>query len=211
MVKDTTKALGQIASFYRQKFDIPLIAITGSTGKTTTKEMLASVLRSRYKVLKNFKTENNHIGVPLTLLRLKGTHDVIVLEFGTNQFGDIAWLTKIARPTVAVLTNIGESHLKRLHTPLGVFKEKSQLVKLMPVKGCVIYNSDDKYLRKLKGRITNKQIITYAINRKGNYRASGVKINNHQIDLFQIQGQSHHGYLLIVTTLTGLQCGCFQF
>src|SRR3989344_254109 len=130
-VPDTAKALGNIAQFYRKSFCIPVIAVTGSTGKTTTKEMIAQVLSARYKVLKNISTENNHIGVPLTILRLKKTHQIAVLELGTNHFGEIRYLTQIAQPTVSVLTNIGESHLEFLRNLSGVFKEKFDIVRYM--------------------------------------------------------------------------------
>src|SRR6185503_2911055 len=93
-VEDTTKALGHVASAYRAQFPIPVIAITGSAGKTSTKEMIAAVLGVRYRVLKNKKTENNQFGVPLTIFKLKRSHDVLVIELGTNRFGDIPWLAQ---------------------------------------------------------------------------------------------------------------------
>ena len=97
-VEDTIRALGDIARFHRLRFKIPVIALTGSAGKTTTKEMIAAVLGRKYKVLKNEGTQNNHIGVPLTLLKLKAGHQMVVLECGTNQPGDIVWLADVARP-----------------------------------------------------------------------------------------------------------------
>jgi UDP-N-acetylmuramyl pentapeptide synthase len=122
LVKDTVRALGDMARFHRQRFKIPVIAISGSAGKTTTKEMIFAVLSRKYKVLKNEGTQNNHIGVPLALLKLKTGHQIVVLEFGTNQPGDIVWLSCVARPNLAVFTNIGESHLEKLKTIEGVFK-----------------------------------------------------------------------------------------
>ena len=98
LVKDTIRALGDIARFHRLRFKIPVIALTGSAGKTTTKEMIAAVLGRKYKVLKNEGTQNNHIGVPLTLLKLKADHQMVVLECGTNRPGDIIWLADVARP-----------------------------------------------------------------------------------------------------------------
>jgi len=103
-VKDTTKALGQIAAGHRKRFSIPIVAITGSTGKTTTKELTASILAKRFKVLKNVKTENNQYGVTLTLLKLNSSHKIAVLELGTNQPGDIRWLAQIVRPTTVIFT-----------------------------------------------------------------------------------------------------------
>lgn len=157
LVKDTTQALGRLAYFHRMRFKIPLIAITGSAGKTTTKEMVFQVLSQKFTVLKNEGTQNNHIGVPLTLLKLTSSHQIVVLECGTNQPGDIDWLVGITRPTVAVFTNIGESHLEKLKTPQGVLKEKWDLTKYMDTKEVVIFNEDDALLRKavkkFKGKI----------------------------------------------------------
>jgi len=147
-VKDTVRALGDIARFHRRRFKVPVIALTGSAGKTTTKEMIAAVLGRKYMVLKNEGTQNNHIGVPLTLLRLKAGHQIVVLECGTNQPGDIVWLADVARPTVAVFTNIGESHLEKLKTTQGVLKEKWDLVSFMGPKDTVIINADDVLLSK---------------------------------------------------------------
>ncbi|OGX09051.1 MAG: hypothetical protein A2Z88_08005 [Omnitrophica WOR_2 bacterium GWA2_47_8] len=169
-VKDTTKSLGFLARFYRRKFKIPLIAITGSSGKTTTKEMAAHVLSSRYNVLKNIATENNQFGVPLTLFRLNPRHEMVVLELGTNCFGDIKWLAQIAEPTEAIFTNIGASHLEFLRSPAGVLKEKSDLVKYMSPTGKVILNYDDPYLRGLKvGK--RQKIISYGVHARSRYKA----------------------------------------
>jgi UDP-N-acetylmuramoyl-tripeptide--D-alanyl-D-alanine ligase len=140
--------LGHLARFHRLRFKIPVIALTGSAGKTTTKEMIGAVLSKKYEILKNEGTQNNHIGVPLTLLKLKPSHKIIVLECGTNQPGDIVWLADIARPTVALFTNIGESHLEKLKSTLGVLKEKWNLTKYLDSKGVVIYNEDDPLLKK---------------------------------------------------------------
>jgi len=146
LVKDTTKALGQIAAWHRYQFDIPVIAITGSTGKTTTKDMLAAVLMTRFKVLKNVKTENNQFGVPLTLLKLNATHQMAILELGTSQPGDIRLLARMVQPTTILMTNIGESHLAGLKNKKGVYAEKVQLIRSLKPGGHVIVNGDDPYL-----------------------------------------------------------------
>ncbi len=131
-VKDTVKALGRLAQFHRRRFKVPVIAVTGSAGKTTTKEFTVAVLKKKFQVHFNKGTENNHIGVPLTLLGLKRSHEAVVLEFGTNHFGEIAWLAEISDPMVAVFTNIGASHLAGLRSPEGVFKEKATLIDFLP-------------------------------------------------------------------------------
>jgi UDP-N-acetylmuramoyl-tripeptide--D-alanyl-D-alanine ligase len=173
-VKDTTKALGDLARMVREKFPVPVVAVTGSAGKTTTKEMIAAVLGRKYKVLKNERTKNNHIGIPLTLFKFNKSHQAAVLEIGTNQPGDIAWLAGIIRPDVAVFTNIGESHLERLGDPAGVFKEKSQVLRFLSPRGTVIYNSDDPYLRSL-GKIKGPRKISFGVESAADYRASGLR------------------------------------
>ncbi|MDP3730487.1 MAG: UDP-N-acetylmuramoyl-tripeptide--D-alanyl-D-alanine ligase [Candidatus Omnitrophota bacterium] len=148
--RDTTRAFQDIAACYRRKFKIPIIAVTGSNGKTTAKEMISAVLSKRYNVLKNAGTENNHIGVPATLLKLKPCHDICVLELGTNHKGEIRLLAGIARPTVAVITNVGPSHLEFLGNLKGVYEEKKDVLGFLDKKdGLLILNGDDKYLSKI--------------------------------------------------------------
>ncbi|HSV43621.1 MAG TPA: UDP-N-acetylmuramoyl-tripeptide--D-alanyl-D-alanine ligase [Candidatus Bathyarchaeia archaeon] len=147
--EDTTRALGKIAAFYRQQFKIPVIAVTGSAGKTTTKELLAQVLSTKYRVLKNYKSYNNFWGVPLTLLNLSAKHDAAVIEVGTNHPGEIAYLTNIVRPTVAVLTNVGLAHLQGFKNLESVFKEKRSLLQGLSRDGVVIFNRDDQCLKRL--------------------------------------------------------------
>lgn len=160
-VKDTTKSLGDLARYYRQQFKIPVVAITGSAGKTTTKEMIAAVLKQRFRVLKNPKTENNQYGVPMTLLQLRPKHQAAVIEIGTNHFGEIAYLTRIAEPTVSVLTSIGASHLEHLKSLAGVFREKFDIVRYMRPSGTVVFYADDPYLRKIQDRKITQDKIAY--------------------------------------------------
>ena len=114
LVNDTLLALSSLAYYHRKRFGIPVIGITGSNGKTTTKEMLSCLLSSRYNVLKNEGTQNNLIGVSMTLLRLNPQHDIAVLELGTNHFGEIRELVRIAAPNMGIITNIGPAHLEFL-------------------------------------------------------------------------------------------------
>ncbi|MFA5063763.1 MAG: UDP-N-acetylmuramoyl-tripeptide--D-alanyl-D-alanine ligase [Candidatus Omnitrophota bacterium] len=148
-VKNTVKALGDIARAHRKKFkDIPVIAVTGSNGKTTTKDMIAWVLAGKFNVLKNEGTKNNHIGLPLTLLQLKRSYDIAVLEVGTNHFGEVEYLTSIARPNIGVITNIGKSHLEYFKNLGGVFKEKFELIKNLNHPAIAVLNTDDAFLRR---------------------------------------------------------------
>lgn len=213
-VKDTTRALGHIARFYRDQFQIPVIAITGSVGKTTTKEMLACVLEKKMKVLKNIKTENNHFGVPQTLLKLKKSHKIVVLELGTNQFGDISWLTYIANPTVAILTSVGESHLEGLKTAQGVFKEKFNLVRRMCPQGTVIFNGDNRYLGKIRKIKIPQRKIMYAIKGKAHNRATQIeRKDGHHIEFkargkeFSLKTPAIHN---VYNALAVISCGYLQ-
>jgi len=181
-VPDGIKALGQIAGNYRNQFSLCVIAITGSAGKTTTKDLIARVLDTKYKVLKTEGTQNNHIGLPLTLLKCKPSTDVIVVELGSNQPGDIQWLSRIASPDIAVITNIGESHLELLKTKAKVFKEKVSIIQTLPQGKTVILNGDDPYLRKILRFQKKYKIITFGIDQKTDYRATDIQIiNNHKL------------------------------
>lgn len=185
-VADTVKALGWIARAHRDRFDIPVIGITGSAGKTTTKEMLAQVLKVKYGVLFNHGTENNHIGVPQTLLKLRRSDDVVIVEMGTNHFGDIPWLVEVARPTIAILTNIGASHLAFLKTPKDVFLEKSALVKGLARGGLVIVNRDDRYLREISRRDRRHNVVTYGIDGPAAFRATDIQWDRKGRLLFRV-------------------------
>jgi len=150
-VKDATRALQDIAACHRRKFKIPVIAVTGTNGKTTTKEMIAAVLSKKFNVLKNAGTENNHIGVPQTLLKLKPSHDICILELGTSHKGEIRLLAGIARPTIAVITNVGPSHLEFLGDLEGVYEEKIEVLEFLDKKtGLAVINGDDEYLSRIK-------------------------------------------------------------
>ncbi|MBI2083638.1 MAG: UDP-N-acetylmuramoyl-tripeptide--D-alanyl-D-alanine ligase [Deltaproteobacteria bacterium] len=151
-VPDTLKALGDLATRWRRCFPIPVVAVTGSNGKTTTKEMIASVLAEKYPVLKTEGNFNNLIGLPLTLFRLNRRHKIAVLEMGMNAPGEIRRLTEIAAPQVGVITNVGRAHLQGLRTIRGIARAKGELLQGLPRSGVAFLNSDDSsspFLRKL--------------------------------------------------------------
>ncbi len=148
-VNSSIAALGKIANYIRNKYSIPLIAITGSVGKTTTKELISLVLSKKYKVLKSLKNNNNHIGLPLTLLNLDDSYDIIVAELGMNHQGEIDYLSKICNPNYAVITNIGSAHIGNLGSKKNILKAKLEILNGMK-DGYLIINNDDKYLKKIK-------------------------------------------------------------
>ncbi len=173
-VPNTIKALGQIAKSHRKKFNIPVVAITGSNGKTTTKEMVASILQKRYNVLKSSGTQNNHIGVPLTLLGLNSQHEFCVLEIGTNHIGEIRTLNYIAQPNIAIITNIGPSHLEFLGDVEGVFRAKTELLENFNSDSIAVLNGDDERLSRIKEQRTKYKIITFGFNTRCEFVASSL-------------------------------------
>jgi len=178
-VKDSVLALGDIARFQRQKINLPVVAVTGSNGKTTTKEMIAWVLSARGKVLKNEGTKNNQIGLPQTLIPLTKKDNFAVVEIGTNHFGEVDYLAKIARPNISVITNIGPSHLEFLRNLKGVLKEKSALLNNLAEPAIALLNADDQSLKSLiKSKSKERKILSYGINEKSDFRASEVKLKN---------------------------------
>jgi len=148
-VPDTLTALGDLAAAWRARFRIPVVAVTGSCGKTTTKEMLALVLSRTYRVLKNPLNLNNLIGLPQTLLELDGVHEAAVVEMGMNRFGEIARLTQICRPTIGVLTNVHPAHTEGVGCVEGVARAKGELKENLAADATLIYNADDVRLEAL--------------------------------------------------------------
>jgi UDP-N-acetylmuramoyl-tripeptide--D-alanyl-D-alanine ligase len=157
-VGDTRRALGQLAARYRRDFKLPVIAVGGSNGKTTTKDLLASVLRQRFQTLASEASFNNDIGVPLTLLGLEGTHQAAVLEAGTNHPGELAPLVRLIGPRFGVITGIGREHLEFFGDVRGVAKEEGWLAELLPDGGELFVNGDspeiEEVLRRTRARVT---------------------------------------------------------
>ena len=178
-VADTVKALGDIARSLREKFNTPVIAVTGSNGKTTAKEMIAWVLSGSFRVLKNEGTKNNHIGLPLTLLGLDSAHDFAVLELGSNHPGEIANLARICSPNMSVITNIGQSHLEAFKNLRGVFREKISLLRHLKSPGIAVLNGDNAFLSKAAGPGVHKPaIFTYGLNRPADFFADSVELKD---------------------------------
>ncbi|MBE7042979.1 MAG: UDP-N-acetylmuramoyl-tripeptide--D-alanyl-D-alanine ligase [Ruminococcaceae bacterium] len=145
-VKDTSQALLDLASGYRKQFSIPVVGITGSVGKTTTKEMVAGVLSQAYCCLKTEGNFNNEIGVPLTLFRLEDCHEIAVIEMGMNHFGELSRLSRCACPDAVIINNIGMSHIENLGSREGILKAKLEILDGLKEKGTALFNGDDDYL-----------------------------------------------------------------
>lgn len=173
-VEDTLTALQEIASFHRQAFQPVIIAITGSTGKTTCKEMVYSILSKHFKTLKSEGNLNNVIGLPLTLLQLEAVHEIAVLELGMNLRGEIDRMAELAAPTIGVITNIGPSHLQFLGSLKGVLEAKSELIPHINSEGKLILNADDPSIMELSQR-AKCQVVTFGLNPDAHFHANHIK------------------------------------
>src|SRR5262245_31824159 len=160
LVDGTTQALGRLAAYHRARFAVPVVAVTGSNGKTTTKEMTASVLGAFGPVLKPESSFNNQWGLPLTLLKLDPRHAAVVLELGANQPGEIAALARIARPAVGVVTQVASAHTEAFGSLEGVATEKGALGRAIPPTGAVILNAGDPRVLAMRA-MTQARVLTF--------------------------------------------------
>lgn len=172
-VSDTLKALRDLAAYYRQKFNIPFVGITGSVGKTSTKDMVAGVLQRGFRVHKTQGNFNNEIGVPLTVFGLDPSHEACVVEMGMSGFGEISRLTSIVKPDIAIITNIGLSHIEKLGSKNNILKAKMEILEGLNEKGLVILNGDDSLLFGLKG-LLNYRTVFYGLEEGMDYQGYNV-------------------------------------
>tara|TARA_B100000989_G_scaffold75891_1_gene53725 strand:- start:1000 stop:2301 length:1302 start_codon:yes stop_codon:yes gene_type:complete len=201
LVKNTLNTLQELATFHRQKLNTCLIALTGSNGKTTTKELIREVLESRYKVLATQGNLNNHIGVPLTLLKLKPYHEIAIIEMGANHPGEIAELSEITKPNWGFITNFGKAHLEGFGSLEGVIRSKSELYKhLINNKQKILINSDDtEQIKQTKGY----KVSSFGQGEKANFVWKKIDENGEEIKI-KFQGKSFHLRLYGSYNLTNL-------
>ena len=173
-VESSLTALKQLAAYYRQQLDIKVVGITGSVGKTSTKETIASVLAQKYKVKKTQGNFNNEIGLPLTVFTLEESDEIAVLEMGISDFGEMTRLTAIACPDVCVITNIGWCHLENLKTRDGILKAKTEIFNHMNPDGIVIVNGDDDKLSTIS-QVHGKRPLVFGISNKDGVYADNIK------------------------------------
>jgi len=176
VVEDTRAALGKLAAAYRRDFNLPIVCVGGSNGKTTTKELLGSVLSKQFPALWSEASFNNDIGVPLTLLRIERSHRAAVLEVGTNHPGELAPLVKMARPRLGVLTNIGREHLEFFGDVAGVAQEEGWLAELLPADGTLYVNGDNEWTDKIVAR-TKARVVRVGFGEKNDWRAEKVRLD----------------------------------
>ena len=173
-VPDTLKALQDLAGFQRKRFPLKVVAVTGTNGKSTTKEMIASILETKFKTLKTQGNLNNHIGLPLTLLEREPSHEVGVLEMGMSAMGEIKRLAEIAQPDIGVITNISEGHLVQLKNLKDIQSAKGELFDSLTEKGTAIVNADDPLVLEL-ARSLRARTVTFGIDQPADVRASEIE------------------------------------
>ena len=191
-VEDTMTALGTLARYYRNKFDLKVVGVTGSVGKTTTKDMVASVLSQRYRVLKTEGNYNNNIGVPKTLFRLDHTHQIAVIEMGMNHMGEIDYLTRIAEPDVAVITNVGDAHIENLGSRENTLRAKAEIFSGVRQGGVAVLNGDDPLIAKLDGVLIHP-ITWYGESEHCAWRCTSIKEAEH--DTMHLTAETPLGHL----------------
>jgi UDP-N-acetylmuramoyl-tripeptide--D-alanyl-D-alanine ligase len=175
-----------LAAAYRREFTLPVIAVGGSNGKTTTKELLAAVLRQKFATLWSEASFNNDIGVPMTLLRLQKAHQTAVLEVGTNHPGEIAPLVRMMAPGIGVITNIGREHLEFFGDLAGVAREEGWLAELLPVDGTLILNGDGEWAEKVAAR-AGARVVRAGLGEKNDWRATKLRLDKNG-STFQVSG-----------------------
>jgi len=192
LVENTLTALHNLASWYRSGFSIPFVGITGSVGKTSTKEMVASALSERYNVLKNEGNYNNEVGVPLTIFKLEPEHEAAVIEMGMSAAGEIRALTNIVKPSVGIITNIGISHIEKLGSRQNILKAKLELLEGLKPDGLLILNGDDVMLSGAKDLLSCRT-VSYGIEEGADYQAYNIRSKGeYGIDFNMLVGGEEH-------------------
>ena len=189
-VKDTLKALQKLASYKRSLYDIPVIAITGSVGKTSTKDMIASVIMQSYHVLKTQGNYNNQIGLPLTILGLKD-HTALVVEMGMSEAGEISKLTNIAKPNICVITNVGTAHIGNLGSRENILKAKLEILEGLSKDGTLVINNDNDLLHKWNMENNTYQVIDFGIENQSKVMAKDINLKEYESNfLTNINGET---------------------
>ncbi len=168
-VEDTLRALHQMAEYYISLFNIPKIAVTGSTGKTTTKELIASLLSKKYRVIKNIGNYNNHIGLPLSVFNVEEKHEIAIFEMGMSNLGEIDLLSSIIKPDIAVITNIGLSHIENLKSQKNILKAKLEVTNYFDHNNVLILNYDDIWLKTLDKESNICKLVKIGLDRESDY------------------------------------------
>lgn len=201
-VASTLDAMKKLAVFYRQQLQVKVVGITGSVGKTSTKEMLSSILEQRYRVLKTEKNYNNEIGVPLTIFRIREEHEVAVLEMGISDFGEMHRLAEMTRPDICVITNIGWCHLENLGTRDGVLAAKTESFAHLQPEGIAVLNGDDDKLY-TKTVVNDKPALFYGMGEKAMRSWNGVLMAEKSIYATDVENLDLEGMRAVIHTPKG--------
>lgn len=202
LVSSTTEAMKKLAAYYRRSLDIKVVGITGSVGKTSTKEMIASVLEQHYQVLKTDGNFNNEIGLPLTIFRIREAHEVAVLEMGISDFGEMHRLAEMANPDICVITNIGLCHLENLGTREGILNAKTECFEHMRDNGTVILNGDDDKLC-TRTIVNGRPVVFYGLGKEAKLSADGVPMAEKSIYSSDIGNLGFQGIRVMIHTPKG--------
>ena len=178
VVEDTTLSLGRLAAYWRCQFNLPVVAVTGTNGKTTVREMITSILSEGGPVLSPRANFNNNIGMPITLLGLREEHHHAVLELGMNQPGEIDYLSRIARPSVAVITNAGSAHLEGLRDVTGVARAKAEILNGLDRSGAVVINADDRFAAYWLARARHFRSVTFGLESEADIRGDATTVGD---------------------------------
>jgi UDP-N-acetylmuramoyl-tripeptide--D-alanyl-D-alanine ligase len=217
-VSDTLVALQQLSAAVRRLWGKTLVGVTGSTGKTTTKEAIAHVLASRFRVYKSEGNLNNHFGLPLMLLKLEMDHEIAVVEMGMSHAGEIAALAKISQPNIGVVTNVAPVHLEFFDSIAGIARAKGELIQSLPADGIAVLNADDEYVSQF-GRNFHGKVVTYGFSALANVRAENIEARGQDGSRFDaIAGEvqekvtlpllgQHNIYNSLAATAVGLENG----
>ncbi|NQZ80284.1 MAG: UDP-N-acetylmuramoyl-tripeptide--D-alanyl-D-alanine ligase [Colwellia sp.] len=206
IVEDTEQALGKVAAYVKKQVSPKTVAITGSSGKTTVKEMVAAILSRLGNVLATHGSFNNHIGVPLTLLRLEPEHDFAVVELGASHIGEIAYTTELVKPDVAIINNIAAAHLEGFGNLCGVARAKGEIFEGLSADGVAIYNQDCKLANKWQWRLTDKNVRRFSCLADSDCYSTDVILDENGCATFQLN--SHIGRCFIELTVPGRHNVC---
>ena len=195
-VEDTQIAFGDIAKYYKEKFEIPFIAVTGSVGKTTTRDMVHSTISARYNALKNVGNLNNHFGVPLTLFNLNKEHEAAVIEMGMSNFGEIEYLANMVQPQIGIISNVGYSHVEHLGSREGIFKAKMEVTANFDSNSLLIINGDDDCLKTLKDKDLVYQLKTFGFEKNNDIYCEDYKMTDDSITFTAVIDGNHEEFFI---------------
>ena len=218
VVADTLKAYGQMAAGYRSEMEVKVVGVTGSVGKTTTKEMVAAILESKFRTAKTSGNHNNNLGLPMTVMDMPGDTEMAVLEMGMNHFGEMAYLASIAKPDISVITNIGTSHIEYLGSREGILEAKMEIMQGMDKKGVAVFNGDELLLWNLKDLEGHKKyyygvenpmcdVVAENVQQMDGGMSFRVKGMGQQFSMFVPAEGIHTVYNALAAITVGLICG----